>query len=159
MEGIYTNTSFARVIVYVPVGLGGRAGLPVGLGGRAVLPVRLGGRAGLPVVLGGGGGFPLGLGGRDGLPADSGPGGGGPGGIPAGLTPAWFAMMKAVSVSPAWKTVPTEPLKWQSPLLYVTAAQATVPEKVIQLSTQVARSAPGDVEMSTTKLSILQPTT
>ena len=56
------------------------------------------GATGLPAGFVDKGGGPVGLGGsRDGLPAD-----GRPGGIPAGLGPAWFAMMKAVSASAAW---------------------------------------------------------
>lgn len=113
----------------------------------------------MPAGLGGGGELPVGIGDVGELPADGGPGGGGQGRNPPGLMSALFAMMKAVSTSTAWETVPTAALKWQFPLSRVTAVQDVVPEKVIQLSTQVARSAPGDVEMSTTKLSTLQPTT
>ena len=73
MRGIYTTTSDPERIVYVPVGLDGRAGVPdVG-----------------------------------------GPWPGGPGG---GLMSALSAMIKAVSAPAAWKTVPTEALKWQLPL-------------------------------------------
>lgn len=97
----------------MPVGLGGRDGLPGDSGPGDTFG--LDGRDGLPGD--GGPGGTLGLGGGDGLPGDGGLGLGGLGGNATGLPVALFAMIKAVSAPVAGKTVPTEALKWQLPLL------------------------------------------
>lgn len=94
----------------MPVGLGGRDGLPGDSGPGDTFG--LDGRDGLP-----GDGGPGGLGGGDGLPGDGGLGLGGLGVNATGLPVALFAMIKAVSAPVAGKTVPTEALKWQLPLL------------------------------------------
>lgn len=108
----------------MPVGLDGRNrladdGEPGGKAPRSPADGELGGDApGLP-----GGGKPGDT--APGLPDDGEPGGKAPG-LPGseelgddapGLTLVLLAIMKAVSASVLWKTVPTKALKWQFPLL------------------------------------------
>lgn len=134
LDGSKIITSVAQSIVYVPVGLGGRVALPARVYGPDGMPAGLGTPDGLP----NGGipdGLPAGLGDPDGLPL----GGGAPDGLPVGFgapdglpvgfgvpdgledditeLPLVFAMMKAVSTPLEGKTVPTEALKWHTPLL------------------------------------------
>lgn len=114
----------------MPVGLGGRDGWPDDSGAS---PGRLGGGA-VGLTPDHDGACPAGPGGPDGPGGPGGPdgpGGGaagltpddcgvipdGLGGAVVGLTPHSSAMMKAASALALWKTVPTEALKWQIPLL------------------------------------------